>query len=59
VSGIVVERNDALADAPELVNSEPFGRGWMIVIEAGGEEALAGLLDAAAYRAFAESDQQG
>jgi glycine cleavage system H protein len=59
VSGTVLERNDALADAPELVNTEPFGRGWMIVIEAAGEDALAGLLDAAAYREFAERDQQG
>jgi glycine cleavage system H protein len=33
VSGTVVERNDALADKPELVNSDPYGQGWMISIQ--------------------------
>ncbi len=50
VSGTVVERNDALADTPALVNTEPYGGGWMVVIET--EASLGGLLDAAAYRAF-------
>src|SRR2546421_12957317 len=33
VTGKVVERNGALSDSPELVNSSPYGDGWMIVIE--------------------------
>ncbi|MBH0084204.1 glycine cleavage system protein GcvH [Salinibacterium sp. SWN167] len=33
VAGIVVESNDAVADSPELVNSDPFGDGWLVKIE--------------------------
>jgi glycine cleavage system H protein len=56
VSGRVVDRNAALADAPEKVNQDPYGDGWMIVIEVEGSTDLEGLLDAAAYRAFTESE---
>jgi glycine cleavage system H protein len=54
VTGTVVERNDALDAAPELVNSDPYGDGWMMTIrvgdgaEAGGDD---GLLDATTYQA--------
>lgn len=54
VTGTVVERNDALADQPELVNSDPFGDGWMIAIEPSDASELDALLDAAAYQAFTE-----
>ena len=57
VSGTVVERNDELTDTPELVNSDPFGRGWMILIEVAETANLEGLLDAGAYRSFTQSDQ--
>lgn len=49
VSGIVSSRNDALADAPELVNSDPYGAGWVIEVELSEPDQLADLLDAAAY----------
>lgn len=49
VSGTVVERNEALDSSPELVNSDPYGDGWMMSIRPEG--ALEGLLDAAAYQA--------
>jgi glycine cleavage system H protein len=48
VSGVVVARNTALDAAPELVNSDPYGDGWMIDVRT-GEDAAAALLDAAAY----------
>jgi len=56
VSGQVVAVNDALSDQPELVNSEPYGAGWMVEIKLDGPagEALAGLLDAQAYRSLTE-----
>jgi glycine cleavage system H protein len=54
VSGRVVERNTRLADAPQLVNQDPYGDGWMIAIEAAGASGLDAMLDAAAYRAFVE-----
>ena len=46
-------RNDALAQAPELVNSDPYGEGWMADIEADPatlSQQLASLLDASGYR---------
>jgi glycine cleavage system H protein len=51
VAGEVVAVNAALAGAPELVNGDPYGEGWMIRLrlEDGGSD---GLLDAAAYRAL-------
>lgn len=52
VTGTVGALNDALEATPELVNSDPYGQGWMIEVETSG---LPGdLLDADAYRAVAE-----
>jgi glycine cleavage system H protein len=42
--------NDALNDSPELVNSAPYGDGWMFQIKASDESEVAGLLDAAGYK---------
>jgi glycine cleavage system H protein len=53
-SGTVVARNDQLGDAPELVNSDPYGAGWLIEIELADPAALPSLLDAAAYAALTE-----
>jgi glycine cleavage system H protein len=52
VAGTVVEVNEALGSAPELLNSDPYGAGWLCVIERGTTSELAGLLDAVAYRAL-------
>jgi len=49
VSGEVVDVNGNLAAKPELVNSDPFGEGWMIRVEIGDAAQLGDLLDAAAY----------
>ena len=49
VDGEVVDVNEALFDAPELVNDDPYGDGWMIAVEPTGEDALDGLLSAAEY----------
>jgi len=54
VTGTVIERNEALADQPELVNSDPYGDGWMIAIKVAKAKELEELMDAAAYRAFTE-----
>lgn len=50
VSGTVVARNEALDGSPELVNSDPYGDGWMFEVRSGEDTALEGLMDAAAYR---------
>src|SRR5262245_35663805 len=48
VSGEVIEINQAIAEHPELVNDDPDGQGWMLVVRLEPRE-LTGLLDAAAY----------
>ena len=52
VGGEVVESNAELAGAPELLNSDPFGKGWMLRIKVADAGQLDGLLDAAAYEAL-------
>lgn len=50
VSGKVVEVNKTLVDQPELVNKDPYGAGWMVVLEAADPKEASSLIDAAAYR---------
>lgn len=49
VSGTVRERNQRLADQPELVNSDPFGAGWLVRVECEDVSPLQHLLDGPAY----------
>jgi glycine cleavage system H protein len=55
VSGTITEVNAALADTPELLNQSPYGEGWIFVVEMSAPEEVDALMDAAAYRAFAEA----
>ncbi len=55
VTGTVTEGNDALADDPALVNSDPEGAGWFFKLELDDLSELDGLMDAAAYQAFVDS----
>ena len=50
VAGTVVEFNEALADAPETVNNDPYGEGWIIKVQVSNPAELEGLLDAEAYK---------
>lgn len=54
VSGTVVEVNEALGDAPEQVNGDPYGTGWIFVVEMADPAEVDALLDAAAYRNLVE-----
>ena len=54
VSGEVIEVNGALEDEPELVNSDPFGDGWMFRVQLSDPSELEGLLNAEAYAALQE-----
>jgi glycine cleavage system H protein len=54
VSGTVVEVNADLADAPERLNEDPYGDGWICVLEPSDATEVEALLDAAAYRALIE-----
>lgn len=49
LTGEVLASNDALAGAPELVNDDPYGKGWLFKLKPSEEGELAQLLDAAAY----------
>ena len=53
VSGTITELNPALANAPELVNSDPYGKGWMIKMNVSNPADVNSLLDAAGYQAIA------
>lgn len=55
VTGTVVGRNEALGDTPEVINSDPYGSGWLVEIAPADPEAVAGLLTAADYRQLTES----
>ncbi len=52
VSGEVVKVNEALEDAPETVNEDPYGEGWMIVVKMADPSQADDLMDASAYEAF-------
>ena len=55
VSGEVVEVNDTLDDQPEQVNEDPYGTGWIFVVEMRDPSELDALMDANGYRALVES----
>ena|SRR5579872_1810717 len=54
VSGTIVEVNAELADAPQRLNDDPYGEGWLCAIEPDAPASVAELLDAAAYRKLIE-----
>ncbi len=53
-SGTVRARNDALAESPERVNTDPYGDGWLVEIEPSGVSEITDLLAAEAYRSLIE-----
>ncbi|HEB96452.1 MAG TPA: glycine cleavage system protein GcvH [Sedimenticola thiotaurini] len=57
VTGEVVAVNEALADAPEKVNEDAFGEGWLFRVKLADPAQLDGLLDAGAYQAVMEADE--
>jgi len=56
IAGTVVEGNEALADAPEAVNNDAYGEGWLLKMTPADADALSGLMDASEYQAFVESE---
>jgi glycine cleavage system H protein len=55
VTGTIVEVNETLSDGPEQVNADPYGAGWIFVLELADPSEVDALLDAAAYRALVEA----
>jgi len=50
-AGEITAVNDALEDAPELMNSDPYGKGWIVRMVLEDPDAVSGLMDAAGYKA--------
>jgi glycine cleavage system H protein len=55
VSGRVTARNEALVDSPDLINTDPYGEGWLVELEPSDPASLGGLLDADGYAKLTES----
>jgi glycine cleavage system H protein len=55
ISGTIVEFNENLADAPETVNKDPYGEGWIVKMKISDPAELSELLDAAAYTSLIEA----
>ncbi|MEA2580510.1 MAG: glycine cleavage system protein [Actinomycetota bacterium] len=54
ISGTIAERNPLVDDSPELVNQQPYGDGWLVVVDPSDPGEFDGLMDAAAYQALVE-----
>ena len=59
LSGTIVKVNTDLKDHPEVVNSDPYGKGWIAVIELSDPKQVDGLMTAAQYEAFLSSQKKG
>ncbi|MBI4728435.1 MAG: glycine cleavage system protein GcvH [Acidobacteria bacterium] len=59
VTGTVRERNPALDESPELVNQDPYGEGWMLLIDPADPAQYDSLLSAADYQRFLETEASG
>ncbi len=55
VAGTVIEINSALEDDPEIINADPYGKGWMVKIKLDGDPDTSDLLDADGYITYNES----
>jgi glycine cleavage system H protein len=55
ISGTVTEVNTALEDSPELINSDPFGKGWIVKLQVTDASGADDLMDAEAYKAYCET----
>ncbi|CAN5126796.1 glycine cleavage system protein GcvH [soil metagenome] len=59
VTGTIVERNESLESSPELVNSDPYGDGWMVVIEPDQVGDVDSLLTAEQYARLTDGEDEG
>jgi glycine cleavage system H protein len=55
VAGVVEKVNDKLLSAPETINADPYGAGWLVLVKVADPKAADALMDAAAYEAFLET----
>jgi glycine cleavage system H protein len=57
VSGTVIEVNESLSDAPEVINEDPYGKGWIAVIRMDNPAEAEDLMDAEEYEAYVEEEE--
>jgi glycine cleavage system H protein len=55
VSGKVLEVNESLSSSPEMINSDPYGKAWMVKIEFVKPDEISELMDAQAYESYCQS----
>lgn len=58
VSGTVIEINDKLVDAPEIINEDPYGKGWIAIIEMDNPSEIDALMDADEYEGYIEEESK-
>lgn len=56
VSGTVVEINEELSESPEIINEDPYGKGWIAVLELSDESELDELMDSSEYEKYLEEE---
>jgi glycine cleavage system H protein len=57
VSGTVVERNEVVIDAPEMIGEDPYGEGWLLKVRLNPDESLDSVLSASEYKAQVEGEE--
>lgn len=56
VSGTIIEVNEKLADSPEIINEDPYGKGWIAVIEMDNESEVDDLMDSGDYERYIKEE---
>ena len=57
VSGVIVEVNEDLADSPEIINEDPYGNGWLVVLEMSDPSELNDLMSKSEYEKFLKEEE--
>jgi|SRR5664279_4461101 glycine cleavage system H protein len=58
LSGTIIEINDKLADSPEIINEDPYGKGWIAIIEMDNPSEVDDLMDADEYEGYIDEESK-
>jgi glycine cleavage system H protein len=58
VSGTIIEVNEDLAESPEIINEDPYGKGWIAIIEVSDESEMDDLMDVSDYEKYIEEEMK-
>jgi glycine cleavage system H protein len=58
LSGTIIEINDKLADSPEIINEDPYGKGWIAIIEMDNPSEVDDLMDADEYEGYIDEERK-